>query len=81
MDLLLTGFLNEAPNLSCRKHSILCPSEILCVPSIYVTGSHLRKTNTKATKSMRQFPAKLHALISITQRNIHHYKGRKSLVL
>lgn len=45
-----------------------CPTEMDFTSSIHVSGSHLKKTNIKATKPMRQFPAKLYALISITQR-------------
>lgn len=48
----------------------VCPPEMDYTSSLYVSGSQLRKTNIKATKSMRQFPAKLYALISITQRYI-----------
>lgn len=53
----------------CRQDPV-CPTEMDYTSSLYVSGSHLRKTNIKATKSMRQFPAKLYALISITQRYI-----------
>lgn len=70
LTIFLLSYLDLSQNSKHSSQDPVCPTEMDYTSSLYVSGSHIRKTNIKATKSMRQFPAKLYALISITQRYI-----------